>query len=152
MLSKRWKILIVTAVILLLVILAFSEYRTKSFVHTFITDPNELEQKVDRITIWKQELDSNSNISVASISSNDESFNEVLLAFKDWEVKKLFFGELDSSNTTYTITMTNNEKSIYKENFNVLMLKDGMMNINGREYKLVNGPSLDEVIEMMKKE
>ena len=147
MLSKRTKLLIGAGILCVLLILAYSEYRTKNFVHTFISDLDELEQKVDQITIWKQEIDS--NISIASINNDDEQFNKVLLGLKEWQVKKLFFGDQDASNETYLITMTNDEKSIYQENTKVIMTKEGIMNINGRKYKLVEGPSFEEILSKM---
>lgn len=148
MLSKKGKILIVTGILCVLLALTYSEYRTKSFIHTFIADPEQLEEKVERITIYEQRLET--NVSIATLNSGEEQFEDVLLALKDWKVKKLFYSEdLDPVKQTYLINMTNDDKPIYKDSFELIITKEGIMSVNGREYKLVSGNSLEEIMTMM---
>ncbi|MDN4494400.1 hypothetical protein [Ureibacillus aquaedulcis] len=142
------KLLLAGAGILLLAggIIFYSEFRTVNFVDAFLTNPDELADKVHRVTIWG-EGDHESFEALAIFNQSDEDFDEILAALSEWEVKRTLFQDIDYTNM-YKMDIANNAQPI-----NPVVLKitpDGMMNIHGKEYKLISGSSMEELIDIAK--
>lgn len=128
--------------LLLAIIICYSEFKTKNFVDAFIASPDQLEEVVDGITIWED------GESVAIIKPEDEQYDEVLDTLREWEVKRALFKDMDVNNKLYQLDIYNDAKPM--DAFNLLITKDGMINIHGQEYELVSGGSIEELIEVAK--
>ncbi|RND01208.1 hypothetical protein [Lysinibacillus halotolerans] len=129
-----------------LLVLGFSEYRTKNFVDTFISNPDEFAEAVDSVVIWAN--NDTSTTSEVIVNQVDVQFNEIQSAFSEWEMKRTIFKELDLNRQTYGVNFTNAENPM--NSFNILIDEDGMINVNGYEYELVSGSSIEELIERVK--
>lgn len=129
-----------------LLVLGFSEYRTKNFVDTFISNPDEFAEAVDSVVIWAN--NDTSTTSEVIVNQDDVQFNEIQSAFSEWEMKRTIFKELDLNRQTYGVNFTNAENPM--NSFNILIDEDGMINVNGYEYELVSGSSIEELIERVK--
>lgn len=123
-------------------ILFFSEFKTRNFVETFIASPDEFDEVVQGITIWGD------GTNQAILKPNDDRYDEVLAALRKWEVKKVLFKDMDLNQKVYQLDFVNDAKPM--DPYNILINADGIMNIHGREYELVNGSSVEELIEMAK--
>lgn len=126
-----------------LLILGFSEYRTKNFVDTFISNPDEFAEMVDSIVIWGES--DTSTVSEVITNEGDELFQEIQSAFSEWEVKRTVFKELDLTSQTYGVNFKSEENPM--KSIHILIDKDGMINVNGYEYELVSGITIEELID-----
>lgn len=144
--SKRIKLVIVAIILVLCIagILFYSKYGTKNAVDELITNPDKFEEVVDSISVWEMHggVD-NKNILI--VNKDDELYNEVRSILENWEAKRTLFKNLDVSNSYYKIVFTNNDDPTNP--INILISKDGMMNIQTREYELVKG-DLDELLKI----
>ena len=142
--SKRIKLVIVATILVLCItgILFYSEYGTKNFGDELITNTDKFEEVVDSISVWEMNggVD-NKNIFI--VNKDDELYNEVRSILNNWEAKRTLFKNMDVSNSYYKIVFTNNDDPTSP--INILISKDGMVNINAREYELVKG-DLDELL------
>ncbi|MFP1649593.1 hypothetical protein [Enterococcus mundtii] len=142
--SKRIKLVIVATILVLCItgILFYSEYGTKNFGDELITSSDKFEEVVDSISVWEMNggID-NKNIFI--VNKDDELYNEVRSILNNWEAKRTLFKNMDVSNSYYKIVFTNNDDPTSP--INILISKDGMVNINAREYELVKG-DLDELL------
>lgn len=142
--SKRIKLVIVATILVLCItgILFYSEYGTKNFGDELITSSDKFEEVVDSISVWEMNggID-NKNIFI--VNKDDELYNEVRSILNNWEAKRTLFKNMDVSNSYYKIVFTNNDDPTNP--INILISKDGMVNINAREYELVKG-DLDELL------
>lgn len=142
--SKRIKLVIVATILVLCItgILFYSEYGTKNFGDELITSSDKSEEVVDSISVWEMNggID-NKNIFI--VNKDDELYNEVRSILNNWEAKRTLFKNMDVSNSYYKIVFTNNDDPTSP--INILISKDGMVNINAREYELVKG-DLDELL------
>ena len=142
--SKRIKLVIVATILVLCItgILFYSEYGTKNFGDELITNTDKFEEVVDSISVWEMNggVD-NKNIFI--VNKDDELYNEVRSILNNWEAKRTLFKSMDVSNSYYKIVFTNNDDPTSP--INILISKDGMVNINAREYELVKG-DLDELL------
>lgn len=129
-----------------LLILGFSEYRTKNFVDTFISNPDEFADMVDSIVIWGES--DTSTVSEVIVNQGDEKFQEIQSAFSEWEVKRTVFKDLDLNSQTYGINFKSEENPM--KSIHILINEDGMMNVNGYEYELVSGITIEELIDRVK--
>jgi len=78
------------------------------------------------------------NKNIFIVNKDDELYNEVRSILNNWEAKRtLLFKNMDVSNSYYKIVFTNNDDTTNP--INILISKDGMVNINAREYELVKG-------------
>ncbi|MBD8027498.1 hypothetical protein H9636_12625 [Ureibacillus sp. Re31] len=126
-----------------LLVLGFSEYRTKNFVDTFISNPDEFVEMVDSIVIWGES--DTSTVSEVITNEGDELFQEIQSAFSEWEVKRTVFKELDLTSQTYGVNFKSEENPM--KSIHILIDKDGMINVNGYEYELVSGITIEELID-----
>lgn len=126
-----------------LLILGFSEYRTKNFVDTFISNPDEFAEMVDSIVIWGES--DTSTVSEVITNEGDELFQEIQSAFSEWEVKRTVFKELDLTSQTYGVNFKSEENPM--KSIHILIDKDGVINVNGYEYELVSGITIEELID-----
>ena len=133
--------------LLLGALIFYSEFRTVNFVNAFLSNPEELADKVHRVTI-RGELAAGSFETLAIFNPSDENFDDVLAALSEWEVKRALFKKIDSTEIQYVMDIANNAKPI--DPFDILISSDGMLNIHGNEYKLVSGPSIEELIDIAK--
>ncbi|MGR6906930.1 hypothetical protein [Lysinibacillus sp. BSL11] len=136
--SKRIKLAIVAIILVLCItgILFYSEYGTKNIGDELITNTDKFEKVVDSISVWEMNggVD-NKNIFI--VNKDDELYNEVRSILNNWEAKRTLFKSMDVSNSYYKIVFTNNDDTTNP--INILISKDGMVNINAREYELVKG-------------
>ncbi|MCM3388260.1 hypothetical protein M3649_08950 [Ureibacillus chungkukjangi] len=129
--------------ILLGALIFYSEFRMVNFVHAFLSDPEELSDKVKGVTIWG-EGENGTVQTLAILNPSEEKYEEVLAALNEWEVKRTLFSKQDSSQSMYRLYFSNKEKPINP--YDILITSDGILNIHGREYKLVSGSSIEELI------
>ncbi|MFL0507165.1 hypothetical protein ACH0B5_15605 [Ureibacillus sp. 179-F W5.1 NHS] len=129
-----------------LLILGFSEYRTKHFVNTFISNPDEFTNMVDSIVIWEE--NNTSTVSEIIANQGDEKFQEIQNVFSEWEVKRTVFKDLDLNSQTYGINFKSEENPM--KSIHILVNEDDMINVNGYEYELVNGIPIEELIDRVK--
>lgn len=143
------KVILSLAGFLLLIgaLVFYSEFRTVNFVHAFLSNPEELADKVQRITIWG-EGDSGSNQSLVILNKENENFDEVLAAISEWEVKRTLFNDIDLTKKTYSVDFTPPSNPL--DGLSVLITPDEMLIIHSKEYKLVSGPSIEELIDIAK--
>lgn len=125
-----------------LLVLGFSEYRTKNFVDTFISNPDEFAEMVDSIVIWGES--DTSTVSEVIANEGDEKFQEIQSAFSEWEVERTVFKELDLNSQTYGVNFKSEENPM--KSIHILINEDGMINVNGYEYELVSGITIEELI------
>lgn len=142
-------VMIAGSVFLLLafVIIFYSEFRTLNFVDSFLSNPDELAEKVHRVTIWGEGADGSVE-TLATFNLGDEKFDEALAAISEWEVKRVLFKDMDSTQKMYKLDIGIHANPINPYNLNIS--SDGMMNIHGKEYELVSGRSIEEIIDIMK--
>lgn len=125
-----------------LLVLGYSEYRTKNFVDTFISNPDEFAEMVDSIVIWGES--DTSTVSEVIANEGDEKFQEIQSAFSEWEVERTVFKELDLTSQTYGVNFKSEENPM--KSIHILINEDGMINVNGYEYQLVSGITIEELI------
>lgn len=125
-----------------LLVLGFSEYRTKNFVDTFISNPDEFAEMVDSIVIWGES--DTSTVSEVIAKEGDEKFQEIQSAFSEWEVERTVFKELDLNSQTYGVNFKSEENPM--KSIHILINEAGMINVNGYEYELVSGITIEELI------
>lgn len=144
--SKRVRLVVVAIILIICItgILFYSEYGTKSRVDEFVTAPDKFEEVVDSISVWEMNggVD-NKNILIAN--KDDELYKEVRNILNNWEVKRTLFKNSDVSNSYYKIVFTDNDHPTNP--INLLISKDGILNIHTREYELVKG-DLDELLKI----
>ncbi|WP_404427411.1 hypothetical protein LG296_02720 [Ureibacillus chungkukjangi] len=144
---KKVILSLVAFLLLLGALIFYSEFRTVNFVHAFLSDPEELADKVNGVTIWGE--GGNGTVqTLATFNSSEEKYEEVIAALNEWEVKRTLFSKQDSSQDMYRINLSNIEKPINP--YDILITSDGLLNIHGREYKLVDGPSIEDLIDIAK--
>ncbi|MFC7686395.1 hypothetical protein [Ureibacillus sp. GCM10028918] len=143
------KVLLAVAGILVMAgaIIFYSEFRTVNFVDAFLANPEELADKVHGVTIWGEGDDDVSFEALATFNPTNENYDEILAALSEWEVKRTLFQEIDYTNL-YKLDIANNAQPMNP--FDIKVTSDGMMNIHGKEYKLVSGSSIEELIDMAK--
>lgn len=142
--NQRMK-LVSTAIILLLCLVGifyYSEYRTMNFVEAFIANPDDFEQSVNSISV--SEMNGGTNSTTLATAYNDEElYVQIHSILNDWEVKKTISKDMDVSNIYYKIDFASKNNPL--DALNILISDDGVMNVNGKEYELVDG-DLEELI------
>lgn len=128
--------------LLLAILICYSEFKTRNFVDTFITSPDRLEEVVQGITIRED------GAIVADFKPTHERYNEVLSVLRKWEVRRVVFKDTDASQKAYGLDIANYDKAF--NHFELAITADGRMNLEKREFELVNGSSIEELIELAK--
>ncbi len=125
---------------LLAILILYPEYKTRNFVDSFITSSDNLEEVVQGLTIRKD------GAIVATLKPGDKQYDEVLADLSKWEIKRAVFKDTDTGVETYQMDFLNdNLKPL--TTFNIMITKEGMVDIRGKEYELVSGSSIEEIIE-----
>ncbi|MFC7686396.1 hypothetical protein [Ureibacillus sp. GCM10028918] len=127
--------------ILAAIFIFYPEVKTRNFIDAFITSSDNLEEVVQGIEIRKD------GAIVAILEPTDEQYEEVLAALKEWEVKRALFKDMDPNQEKYQLNMND---ATTMASFHMVITNDGMIDIRGKEYELVNGSSIDEIIEAAK--
>lgn len=123
-------------------LISYSEFKTKNFVNGFITSTDNFAEVVHGITIWEE------GANIAILKPNDDKYGEVLASLRKWEVKRVLFKDMDYNQKMYQLDFVNDAKPL--DPYNIIINAYGVMNIHGQEYELVNGSSIEELIEMAK--
>lgn len=140
MLARR--MVLATGIIVLGVIgvVGYSTYSERKFVDTFITEEH-FDERLNRVTIW--ETNSHLNESIAIAKQHDERLEKVRAALEDWHVRKTFFKNMDYEEA-YQLDITYGEDTL-----TIPISSDGLMNIQGHTYELVNGPQIEELLVIL---
>jgi hypothetical protein len=136
------KTVLTTGIILLGVIsvVGYSTYSERKFVDEFITADN-FDERLNRVTIW--ETNSHLNESIAIAKRNDEELEKVRAALEDWQVRKTFFKNMDYEEA-YQLDISYGEDIL-----TIPISSDGLMNIQGHTYELVNGAQIEELLLLL---
>lgn len=140
MLAKR---MIMTSGIILLCafgVVGYSTYSEQKFVDAFITE-ERFDERLNQVTIW--ETNGHVNENLANAKRNDERLEKVRAALEDWQVKKTFFKYMDHEEA-YQLDISYGEDTLM-----IMISSDGLMNIQGHTYELVNGPQIEELLILL---
>ncbi|QCR31109.1 hypothetical protein [Lysinibacillus sp. SGAir0095] len=140
---KKLILLLIGFLLLAAIFIFYPEFKTRNFVDAFITSSDNLEEVVQGMTIWED-----GENSMGILKQDDEQYDEVLSAIRDWEVKRTLFKDMDHNQKMYQLDIIHDVKSM--DSLNIIISNDGMLNIRGQEYELVNGSSIEEIIEITK--
>ncbi|KGR76288.1 hypothetical protein [Ureibacillus sinduriensis] len=139
---KKFILPLVAFWILAAIFIIYPEFKTRNFIDAFVTSLDNTEEVIQGIAIRKD------GKIEALLEPSDKQYDEVLSALKEWEVKRVPFKEADFDQEKYKLAIQNNARSL--TGLNIVIYKDGMIDIRGKEYKLVNGSSIEELIEVAK--
>ncbi|MDN4494399.1 hypothetical protein [Ureibacillus aquaedulcis] len=120
----------------------YPEFKTRNFMDAFITSPENVEEVVQGINIRKD------GGIVAILKPTDEKYDEVLAELRSWEVKKAMFKDMDYSQEIVELDIMTDGKQL--NSFHMAITNNGMIDIRGKEYELVDGSSIEEIIEVVK--
>lgn len=132
--------------ILVGILIFYSEYKTRNFVDAFITSSDNSEEVVQGITIW-EENEEHGHSTLAILKPGDAHYEEVLSALSGWEVKRALSKD-KSAQKIYQVDLASDAKPM--DPLNIQIASNGTLYLHGYEYKLVKGSSIEEIIEMVK--
>lgn len=140
MLAKR--MVVTTGIILLCALgaVGYSTYSEREFVDAFITE-EKFDERLNQVTIW--ETNGHLNENLANAKGNDERLEKVWAALDDWQVRKTFFKYMDHEEA-YQLDISYGEDTL-----RIMISSDGLMNIQGHTYELVNGPQIEELLVLL---
>lgn len=146
MMSKRLKILLSAIIIILCIggILYYSEYRTMNFIDAFVSNPDEFEELVDSIAVTSNVT---SNGILTTAYQDDPLYNELHNVLSEWEVKKTF--KKQGMDNLFKISLKSEKHSI--SSLSILVSTNGILNVNGSNYQLVQG-NTEDILELIQKE
>ncbi|KGR84346.1 hypothetical protein [Lysinibacillus odysseyi] len=122
------------------VVTGYSTYSEQRFVDVFIKE-DQFDERLDQVTIW--ETNSHLNESLANAKRSDEQLEKVRQALEDWQVRKTFFKNMDYEEA-YQIDISYGEDTL-----TIPISSDGLMNIQGHTYVLVDGPQIEELLVLL---
>jgi len=150
---NRIKFVIIAVAIILVLIGAFvfSKLSEKNLVNDLIIDSNKYEELIELVTVWeKGENATDTNILISY--PEDASYKEIQNVLSKWKVKRNYFGDTANTAKTYRIVFTIRDQPnqpLPYESIEIIVDKDGKLNIHGKEYKLVDG-KIEELLELTK--
>lgn len=127
--------------VLAAIFIIYPEFKTRNFIDAFITSSENVDEVVQGINIRKD------GAIVAILEPKDEQFDEVLAELKNWEIKRAMFKDMDYSKEMVELDILNDAKP--PNTFHMVITTDGMIGIRGKEYEVINGSSIEEIIEVL---